>query len=269
MPLGLVRWCDLSKIKAFLIDLAGVIHVDEKLIEGAKETLEFLKKKQYKYLFISNTTQKRRISISRRLKKLDIQINKEEIFTPPIAAINKLKKEGKNKCYLLSTGDIHEDFEENGIILTNKKVDYVIVGDAAHNFSFIKMNEAFRLLLEGADLIALEKDKYYLSSDGYMLSAGPFVAALEYATGKKSLIVGKPSKYFFQLGLNKLGKDLKLEEIAMIGDDINSDIGGAQQIGIKGILVKTGKFRKVSLENSKIKPDMILDSIADLPNIIL
>ena len=253
----------MSKIKGFLIDLAGVVHVGDKLIEGAKKTLEFLKENNLEYLFISNTTQKRRKSISKRLKQIGLQIEEEEIFTPPVAAINKLKSEGKQRCFLLSTGDIHEDFEENDILLTDDKVDYVIVGDAAQNFSFNKMNEAFRLLLEGADLIALEKDKYYLGSDGYMLSAGPFVSGLEYATGKEALIVGKPSKEFFQLGLQKLGGDLKLEEVAMIGDDINTDIGGAKQSGIMGILVKTGKYRNKTLKESKTKPDVILNSIAD------
>lgn len=256
-------------IKALLIDLAGVMHIGSELIEGAKETLLFLKDNDIKYLFISNTTQKRRKSISDELIKMGLEINENEIITPPIPAIMRLKKEGKNKCYLFSTGDIHEDFESNDIFLTNEKADYVIVGDAAHHFSFEKMNVAFRLLLEGADLIALEKDKYYLGSDGYMLSAGPFVTALEYATGKKALIVGKPSKEFFQIGIKRLGKNLRLDEIAMVGDDINADIGGAQKSGIKGILVKTGKFRNELLKDSKIKPDMIIESIADIQKIIL
>ena len=259
----------MSKIKAFLIDLAGVIHVGNELIQGANDALDFLRENKYKYLFMSNTTQKRRKSISKKLIHLGIQIKEEQIFTPPIVAINKLKKEGKKRCYLLSTGDIHEDFEENEILLTNDKVDYVIVGDASHDFSFEKMNEAFRLLLGGASFIALEKDKYYLGSDGFMLSAGPFICGLEFATGKEALIVGKPSKEFFQLGLRKLGKEFKPEEVAMIGDDINSDIGGAQQCGINGILVKTGKYRDQLLNDSNIKPDMILNSIADLPNITL
>ncbi|NHI93660.1 MAG: TIGR01458 family HAD-type hydrolase [Candidatus Lokiarchaeota archaeon] len=259
----------MEEIKAFMIDLGGVIYIDNNLIKGAKETLAFLKDNNYKYLFMSNTTQKRRKNISKKLLKMGIEIQEKEIFTPPIAAIKKLNKENKKRCYLFSTGDIHEEFQEKKIILTDQKVDYVIVGDAAQQFNFKNMNKAFRLLLkEQTCLMALEKDKYYMGSDKkLMLSAGPFVSALEFATDKKAIIIGKPSREFFELGLKELGGNLNPQDVAMVGDDIFSDVGGAKQCGMKGILVKTGKYREELINNSKIKADIFIDSIADLPDI--
>jgi len=252
----------MGEFKGFLIDLAGVLHDKDKIIQGAIEAIDLLKEKGYKYRFMSNTTQKRRKTIAIKLKKLGLNIKEEEIFTPPIAAINYLREKKKNRCFLISTGDIHEDFEENGINLTDSKVDCVIIGDAAEKFGFNRLNKAFRLIQEGAEIIALEKDKYWMGSDGYMLSAGPFVVGLEYATDKKATVMGKPSKTFFEMGLSEI--NLKPSEVAMIGDDIYTDISGAQNCGLKGILVKTGKFNKNLVNKSQIVPHFILDSIADI-----
>jgi HAD superfamily hydrolase (TIGR01458 family) len=119
------------------------------------------------------------------------------------------------------------------------------------------------MILSGAQLIALEKDRTWRGADGLMLSAGPFVAALEYATGKGSVCVGKPSPDFFSTALEGLG--IPASDAAMIGDDIETDIGGAQRCGMQGILVRTGKFREELLASSGVIPDLVIDSVADLP----
>jgi ribonucleotide monophosphatase NagD (HAD superfamily) len=108
----------------------------------------------------------------------------------------------------------------------------------------------------------LQKDRYWMASDGLNLAAGPFAAALEYATRKDAVVVGKPRSEFFQIALGEL-RTLP-EETAMIGDDINTDVGGAKRMGILGILVKTGKYSEEALLRSRISPDFTLESIADL-----
>ena len=120
--------------------------------------------------------------------------------------------------------------------------------------------------MNGAEIIALHKGKYYKVDNGLRMDAGGFVAALEFATGKKSQLVGKPNKAFFQCALD----DLRLvpEEVVMIGDDLINDVNGAQNLGIPGILVKTGKYHEGMIESSKINPDGLIDSIADLQNIL-
>jgi HAD superfamily hydrolase (TIGR01458 family) len=161
---------------------------------------------------------------------------------------------------------VYRDFENECIGDPALPVDYVVLGDAGDNVTYGNMNTAFRCLMNGADLIALENDRYWMAPDGLSLSAGPFVQALEFASGKKATVVGKPSKTFFELALRDLG--VRPNEVAMIGDDIFTDIGGACSMGMQGILVRTGKYQKEAEENAGVKPDYVIDSIGRLRDIL-
>jgi HAD superfamily hydrolase (TIGR01458 family) len=186
----------------------------------------------------------------------------KSIFTPSLAAIDYMKKMGKERCFLLTTGDVHRDFEDANISIAIDDVDFVVVGDAGNDFTFDRLNQALQLILDGAEILALEKDRYWREAEGLVLSTGPFVAALEYATGKNAKLMGKPSPEFFHLALKDLNK--RPEEVAMIGDDILTDVLGGQAIGMHGILVKTGKYREDLAQSSGVAPDMVLESLARL-----
>jgi HAD superfamily hydrolase (TIGR01458 family) len=257
-------------MRAFLIDLDGVLYVGNSPVPGAKECLKFLEDRGYSYRFVSNSTRRCKAAVAKRLKGLGYDISEEHIFTPPLAAIRHMKSPGRNRCYLLTTGDVHRDFQEAGASIVqeagasaDEKADYVIVGDAGENFTFQNLNQAMRILLEGAELLALEKDRYWREPEGLVLSAGPFVAALEYATAKEAQLMGKPSAEFFRLALEDM--DASPRETAMIGDDIRTDIAGAQKMGMSGILVRTGKYREDTAKSSEVRPELVLDSIARLP----
>ena len=142
----------------------------------------------------------------------------------------------------------------------------LVVGDIGAQWSYPLMDRAFRELMNGAELVAMHKNRYFQTGDGLRLDIGCFVAGLEFATGHTAIIVGKPSPDFFQLGLESLG--LPAENVAMVGDDIDSDVGGSQAIGIAGILVRTGKYREAYAKESEVRPDAVIDSIADLPRLI-
>jgi HAD superfamily hydrolase (TIGR01458 family) len=249
-------------VKAFLIDLDGVLYVDKNPIKGAKETIALLEEKGYRYRFVSNTTSKCRATLSRFLGEMGFEIPEEHIFTPAIAAAERIRAEKDNRCFLLTRPDVRRDFEEAGIPLAEEEVDFVVVGDAESDFTFDRLNRAFRLVMDGAEIIALEKDRYWMGADGLCLSAGPFVCALEYATGTQAEVVGKPSLDFFDMALGELRASP--DETAMIGDDIDTDVGGAQNAEMMGILVRTGKYREEVAEYSNIIPDLILESIAEL-----
>lgn len=250
------------KTRAFLIDLDGVLYVGKKPIDGSGDCLKLMDDLGYKYRFVSNSTRRCRRSVAERLKGFGFDISPDIIFTPPLAAVEYMKKADKKRCFLLTTGDVHRDFEENGIIAAEEDVDFVVIGDAGDVFTYDRLNNALRLVLDGAEILALERDRYWMGSNGLVLSTGPFVAALEYATGKKSELMGKPSKDFFELALRDV--NVLPEEAAMIGDDILTDIGGAQALGMRGILVKTGKYRDDLVRDSGVVPDLVLDSIAKL-----
>jgi len=253
----------LSDIEGFLIDLDGVLYTGTQPVIGAREVLRVLEQRGYSYRFISNSTRRCRASIVEKLHQMGLSIKPSLIITPAVAAVKSLKEKGKESCMLISTGDVHRDFEDAGINTRDPFTDTVVVADAGDAFTYGILTEAFRLLLAGADLIALEKDRFWMGSEGLMLSAGPYVVALEFASGKESSLIGKPSSEFFLRGVHELGLDCR--QVAMIGDDITIDIGGAQGSGIRGILVKTGKYRKEEVQRSSIQPYLILNSIATLP----
>ena len=251
-----------SKVKAFLIDLDGVLYVGSHPITGARECLERMDDLGYSYRFVSNSTRRCRASVAERLAGLGYDIPARLIFTPPLAAIEHMKRRGKERGYLLTTIDVQRDFLQAGIRIVEDGADYVIVGDAAEGFTYENLNCALGLLLDGADVLALEMDRYWKQPQGLSLSAGPFVAALEYATGKRAELMGKPSRQFFQMALDDLG--LEPGNVAMVGDDIHTDVLGAQEMGMQGILVKTGKYRADWTRLSGAKPDMVCDSLASL-----
>jgi HAD superfamily hydrolase (TIGR01458 family) len=254
----------MREIRGFLLDLDGVLYVGDHPVPGARETLLHLRDRGYPVRFLSNSTRRSRASVAESLRASGFSIGIGEILTPAVAAAAMLRREERS-AFLLTTGDVRRDFEEAGVMLTGNRPDTVVIGDAGDQFTYGLLNRAMRMILGGADLIALEKDRTWMGGDGLMLSAGPFVAALEYATGKEALRVGKPSPGFFAAALDTLG--VPASAAAMVGDDIETDIGGAQRCGIRGILVRTGKFREENLARSGIKPDLIIGSVADLSSL--
>ncbi len=256
----------MKNIKGFLIDLDGVLYVGNHAVAGAQDTIEFLRANGYPFRCVSNTTRKSRHSVAVHLSALGFNIPESDIFTPPQAAIAHMKKTGKTGFFLLTTGDVDREFRELGNEFPAAKPDWVIIGDAGDAITYDSMNKAFRHLMDGAEILALEKDRYWMANDGLALSAGPFVKALEYATGKNAMVVGKPSQTFFNLALEDMG--LRPDETIMVGDDIVTDIGGAYHAGMRGILVRTGKYRSDSVEAAEIKPACIIDSISCLKDMV-
>ena len=188
-----------------------------------------------------------------------------DIFSPSIAANIFLKKKNISKIFLLTNPQLSEDFKEFKID-KNKSVA-IIIGDLYKKFNWEKLNEAFQIVSKNdALIIALHKNKYCKRENKIGLDLGPFVAALEYATSKKSILIGKPEKNFFNLVIEDMG--LRKEELVMIGDDIFADIGGAKNDFITTIQVRTGKFQKKDETNLYLQPDYRINSIVDLPNIL-
>jgi HAD superfamily hydrolase (TIGR01458 family) len=238
-------------MKGILCDIGGVLYTGEKVIPGAAETIKKLKS-EYKIRFLSNTSRKTPQNIYEKLKKMGFNIEKSEIFT----ALDALKKYLSQKgisAFVIATNEAKE------YLKLPFKEKAVAVCDAYTNFNYHDLNEAFRRLLEGYEFLATNKNRYFKDSDGLSLDAGPFVNALEYASGVEAKILGKPSCEFFEEAINDMGE--KKEDVVMIGDDIESDILGAKKCGIKTVLVKTGKFNEKDL--LKAKPDYLIDSIND------
>jgi len=250
-----------TKPKGLLIDLDGVIYNDSQVIPGALETIRFLQDSNIPFRFLTNTTMKCRQSIQSKLMNLNIKVEKEQIFSAAYAAAEFIRRQKKQRCFLLLTEDAQKDYQ--GLAADTGDVDYVVVGDLGDQYTFQILNKAFNYLLQGARLIALQKNRFWLSDKGYTLDAGAFVALLEYAANCRSQVIGKPSAQFFEGALHNL--NLSAQQVLMIGDDLESDISGASNLGIRTCLVQTGKFLKEDFDRSLVKPDYILPTIAFLP----
>jgi HAD superfamily hydrolase (TIGR01458 family) len=195
---------------------------------------------------------------------MGLEVAEEELFTAPLAAARWLEGEGIGRVALYLPESTHEDFA--AFERTHDRPEAVVVGDLGERWDFATLNRAFRQVMEGARLVALQKNRYWLTADGLALDAGPFVAALEHATGREAVVVGKPAPGFFALAVAALG--LPPGRVAAVGDDVEADVAGAQAAGLRGVLVRTGKFREAGLRESGVRPDAVLDSVADLPALL-
>ncbi len=251
----------LAEIRGFLIDLNGVVFQDDEAIEGAAEAITRIKAAGMGCLFCTNTTTSSRTTLHRKLVDMGMPVKSEEIFGVTSAAVDVLKKEGAKRVWLVMNRDTRADFltfEQD-----DRDPEWIVVGEIGEDWSYGLLNRMFHRVLDGARVLALHKSKYWMSNGELRLSVGSFMAALEYATETQAVEVGKPTRSFYQSALDKLG--LPAAQVAMIGDDIIGDVRGAQALGMKGILVRTGKYREDVVSRSGITPALTIDSLARLP----
>jgi HAD superfamily hydrolase (TIGR01458 family) len=250
--------------KAFLIDLDGVLYVQEDLIHGALEAIERIRALGIPHRFVTNTTTHSRRQIISRLREAGLKIPYDHLFTAPVAAASHLREDKAARCYFFASESILEEFHDVPMVQSNPS--HVIIGDAGDRFTYTLMNVVFNMVHQGAEMIALQKNRFWITREGLKLDAGAFVAALEYATGKTALVFGKPSGEFFRQACADLG--FPPHEVAMIGDDLKADIDGASKAGLKTIFVQTGKDKDTPLDHAPVQPDMTLNSIADLTGLV-
>jgi HAD superfamily hydrolase (TIGR01458 family) len=254
----------LEGIEGLLLDLSGVVYVQDDAVPGAAETLARMRAAGIPIRLVTNTTMSPRRSILERLERLGIEADPSELLTPATLAAKRCEDAGYESVSLVVLDELREDLQ--GLREGDGPVDAVIVGDLGDRWDYGVLNATFRRLMDGAELIALQKNRYWETADGLSLDAGPFVAALEYATGREAEVMGKPSRAFFELALSDLG--VGAGHAAMVGDDFEADVGGALDAGLAGILVRTGKYREELVRERGIEPTATVDSIADVPTLL-
>lgn len=255
----------LSGIQGILLDLDGVLYVGDAVIEGAVAAVERLKATGLSCRFVTNTSTQSRDTLLAKLRGFGFAVEAAEIFSAPRAAAALLRRIPNASCHLLLAEDVQSEFE--GLRLVGlREADTIVLGDIGDALSYDLLNRIFNRMMAGARLIAVHKNRYWQTAAGLSLDIGGFVSALEYCSGVGATVVGKPSADFFRLALNDLG--LAARRVAVVGDDIEADVGGGQQAGLKGVLVRTGKYRRSHAEASTILPDVTIDSIIDLPRLL-
>jgi HAD superfamily hydrolase (TIGR01458 family) len=253
-------------MQAILFDLDGVLYQGDALLPGAAETVAWVRAEKVPHLFLTNTSSRPRSAIAKKLSRLGIEVPPSQILAPPAAAHAWLEAEGIENVALFAPDATAEDFAGLNLLPADAErgAGAVVVGDLGQSWSFGTLNRAFRLLVAkpAPRLLALGMTRYWHAEGGLQLDAGPFVAALQYASGIEPVVVGKPAPAFFDAAVAAL--NTTPARTLMIGDDIRGDVAGAQQAGLKAALVRTGKFRPSDL-HGEIRPDAVLSGIGDLP----
>lgn len=263
------EWPDCSKkLKGVILDMCGVLYDsgegDGVAIPGSIEAVQRLKQSDLQLRFCTNETQASRDRFVAKLQRLGFDISVSEVFSPAPAAVSVLKDRGLRPHLLVYDGLLPEF---DGMDQTNPNC--VIIGDAAEKFSYQNLNDAFRVLI-GLDkpvLISLGQGRYYKETDGLKLDVGVYMKALEYACDVKAEVIGKPSPMFFQSVLGDMG--IQPHEALMIGDDLVNDVGGAQGCGMKGVQVRTGKYRASDESHPTVRADGTVDNLKEAVDLIL
>ena len=254
----------LSRSRGLLCDLDGTLYVGNSLIPGADEAVAYLRAAGLKLRFLTNTTTRSRRSLHAHLKSLGLAVEQDEILSAAYAGVLYLRSIGSPRCRLVLAEDPAADYEE--FRKDDADPEAIVVGDIGERWSYDLLNSLFHQVAGGARLVALHKNRYYETPNGLSLDIGAFVAAVEYAAGIEAATIGKPAAAFFDLALDELG--LPAEEVIIIGDDIDNDVGAGQANGLTGILVRTGKFRGNFAAVSHVKPMFTVDSVSSLPQLL-
>jgi HAD superfamily hydrolase (TIGR01458 family) len=251
-------------MSAILFDLDGVLYQGNQAITGAAETIDWFKTHSIPHLFLTNTSSKPRSALVEKLAAFGIPTSTDQFLTPPLVTAQWLKQNTDGPIALFIPDATQAEFSNFDICTTpTGTISAVVIGDLSRLWDFNTLNQAFRLLMENpeAKLVALGMTRYWRAEDGLRLDAGPYVSALSYATGREPVVMGKPAKAFYQAALNIL--NVNNSDTVMVGDDIKGDIEAAQRAGLKTVLVRTGKFTPLDLDQG-ITPDTVIDSVADM-----
>ena len=249
-------------VRGVLCDVDGTLLDGDQRIPGAAECVARLGRNGVSLRLLTNTTRRSRRATAAALGRAGIAVGPELIVAPSALACRLILESGRTRAVLLVADDVLEDLP--GVEPVDEQPDWVVVGDLGCGFTWQRLNHAFRCLREGARLLALHRNPCWYAGEeqGLVLDAGAFVVALEYAAGVRAEELGKPSKAFYALALAEMG--LSPEEVLVVGDDVSNDGRGGALAGCRTALVRTGKFDEEQLRGAGFRPDLVLDSIADL-----
>jgi len=245
-------------IKPFLIDLDGVLKIGDTPAPDIVEFLNFISENNIPACILSNSTLRTGEQVNEFFASHNIQISIPAI-TAFDATLSYVKRKYK-KVWVLCRNYLIHHFDG---IIENEHPEVVVIGDIEDRWNYQIMNDIFKKVFAGADLIAMHKNKYWYPKDELMIDAGAFVNAIEFASGKEATLIGKPSPLYFKTALETINEKTE-DGFFMIGDDIENDVGAAQKIGGKGILMYTGKTKYPIDDGIDVIPDFEAHSLSEL-----
>ncbi len=254
-------------IKNIIFDMDGVLHVGKTPVPGAIEALAKIRKKGVKLFFLTNNGEHTREFFVERLRGFGFEAHVEEMYSSSYGVARYVDENLKGKTVFTFSEGMRGELEKNGIAIDNTNKAEVVVASLDIHLTYDKLVAAFQAIIGGAVFLASNDDASYPVENGVLKpGAGAITAALEKSTGRKPTIIGKPQPYLLDIIVKQHGLDK--EETLMVGDRLETDILMAKQEGLKSCFVLSGVSRKEEIEKTGLKPDFVLESIAELPKVL-
>jgi HAD superfamily hydrolase (TIGR01458 family) len=255
----------LEDVRGLLVDIDGVLMVSWVPILGAPEALAELRELGIPFRLVTNTTSHGRTALAAELGRIGFDVSPDELLTAPAATGAYLRAHHPEaRVFLLGEADLTEELE--GLRLVEDGADVVVIGGADQAFTFDNLNRALRMVLDGAALVAMHRNLSWLTNEGLSLDAGAYLLGLERAAGVEAAVCGKPSPEVFDQGVAGLG--LVPGQVAMVGDDLDTDVLAAQSCGLIGVLALSGKHRGRPETGREGLPDVVVDRFAEVPDLL-
>ena len=248
--------------KAFISDMDGVIYHGNRLLPGVPEFVEWLKRENKKFLFLTNSSEKTPKELQDKLHRLGIDVEPDVFYTSALATANFLaSQKPKGTAYIIGEAGLINAMYNAGYTMNNVNPDYVVIGDS-RSYNFEKIEQSINLVLKGAKLIGTNSDVSGPVENGIVPSTRALMAPVELATGRSAYYVGKPNPLMMRIALRKLG--ISREDTIIIGDRMDTDIIAGIESEIDTLLVLSGISTVKSAEKFAYRPHYILDGVNEL-----
>lgn len=256
--------------QVILCDLVGTVYSAEGVIPGAVEAIADLRRNGHVFRFLTNTDSKSTVNLLTELAQKGLDVEAEELFTPVTAAMALIGSQPDARILAVTTREVSEQLAIGLEVVDDPaaSVTHVVVGDIRSRLDYELLNSAYRALVDGAEMVALQREPYFLSSGRRQMDTGAVVVALEFASGKKATVVGKPNPLFLSLALRSLDTEVDKDNVWMVGDDRLTDVAAGRAAEVHTVLVRTGKFcNQVDIADAP-EPEYVIDSLENLPALI-
>ena len=248
--------------KAIISDMDGVIYHGNKLLPGVLEFVEWLKKENKQFLFLTNSSERTPTELKEKLNRLGIEVPKTVFYTSALATAQFLNaQKPKGTAFIIGEAGLINAMYNVGYTMNNVDPDYVVVGETG-SYSYEKIEKAINLVLKGAKLIGANPDMTGPGENGIVPATKALIAPIELATGKSAYFVGKPNPLMMRIALKRLG--ISREESIIIGDRMDTDIIAGIESEIDTCLVMSGISDNNTVDEFPYKPHYILDGVGDI-----
>lgn len=245
-----------------MLDMDGTVYLGGKVIDGAVDFIDRLNEAGIPYAFITNNSSHTRDFYFERLKNLGFSVPYDSVITSAVATAEFIKARRPDaRVFLLASPDVKEEFISNGVNVTDENPDIVLL-TYDRTLTYGRLNQAYHLIVGGAELIATHPDDLCPTEEGYDVDIGPFIRLFESLTGKDAVVIGKPNSLLPEMAADLMGVDLK--GTVMVGDRLYTDIRMAVDADIRSILVLSGETAEEDLKNSDTQPTYVVKSVADI-----